>query len=573
MTHVLGFLASGIIALFSVCSAMIGGSNLQVIATAPRQALKLPRPLGSARAPSPAAGVPQQGNVRDAGRFPGADLGAKINAADKDLGSGPGEIRVTAAGTVSTPVTLSPNHTLALQAPTTWNATLGLANNAAIIGSGGASPLTVGFSPPGSLIHGSRVNDVRIENLVASAAARNPNYVLATVYGSNRVTVSNCKVTDMHLFESVSALLAYAAVTDDNSSHEITVTNNVATAGARLGGNGVIYIAYTRGATITGNKIENFDQGIEWWGGDSCVSGCAAGGGNGNLNNERKTQNLTIEHNTVSNVTGGIWGSMGQSVLVASNTVSNCADVCLDSEGGNSVTFSHNTVRDGANSALAMFWLNRDITFDSNTVTSTSSKKPLFRIYNATQDSALNRNVTLTGNEFECLDHTICSINSDSGPVGQITIIHNTFKNTNIRLAFTNQHIVDLENNTLQFDISNPTAFNAINVQHALQVARQAGWVKIINNTIRSQAAQPPGSRAIWVVQDDFNSSPVTSIQNNQLIGSHPFAIGIEAFANSSNPGITPVFVISGNTLSGGRIVTNAGKTGKISVRNENNHL
>ena len=48
----------------------------------------------------------------DAERFPGADLGARINAADKSLGAGAGEIVVSSGGTVRTQVVVSPGHTL-----------------------------------------------------------------------------------------------------------------------------------------------------------------------------------------------------------------------------------------------------------------------------------------------------------------------------------------------------------------------------------------------------------------------------------------------------------------------------
>lgn len=51
-------------------------------------------------------------SIRFAEQFAGADLGAKINAADADLGANPGEIWVTSSGTLTTVVSLSSNHTL-----------------------------------------------------------------------------------------------------------------------------------------------------------------------------------------------------------------------------------------------------------------------------------------------------------------------------------------------------------------------------------------------------------------------------------------------------------------------------
>jgi parallel beta-helix repeat protein len=57
-------------------------------------------------------------NMRVANNFPGADLGAKINAADRDLGSRAGEILVRDGGTISTQVILSPGHSLRFSAGT-----------------------------------------------------------------------------------------------------------------------------------------------------------------------------------------------------------------------------------------------------------------------------------------------------------------------------------------------------------------------------------------------------------------------------------------------------------------------
>jgi hypothetical protein len=54
----------------------------------------------------------KRGRTVSANDFPGADLGAKINAADKALGQGAGEIVVRGGGTISTQVIISPDHVL-----------------------------------------------------------------------------------------------------------------------------------------------------------------------------------------------------------------------------------------------------------------------------------------------------------------------------------------------------------------------------------------------------------------------------------------------------------------------------
>ena len=58
------------------------------------------------------SGQTRQGRVVSANDFPGQDLGVKINAADKALGTSPGEIVVKGGGTISTQVIISSDHVL-----------------------------------------------------------------------------------------------------------------------------------------------------------------------------------------------------------------------------------------------------------------------------------------------------------------------------------------------------------------------------------------------------------------------------------------------------------------------------
>jgi hypothetical protein len=82
------------------------------------------------------------GNIRLASTFIGADVGAKINAADTDLGSSPGEIWVTDGGVISTQIVVSPYHVLRLL-PGIYTNALGLrlpvirlSDNSSLIGEG-----------------------------------------------------------------------------------------------------------------------------------------------------------------------------------------------------------------------------------------------------------------------------------------------------------------------------------------------------------------------------------------------------------------------------------------------------
>jgi hypothetical protein len=65
---------------------------------------------------------PSEARVREAEWFPGDDLGGRVNAASADLGPGPGTIRLSTPGTVSTPIRLLPEHALVF-GPGVWRFT------------------------------------------------------------------------------------------------------------------------------------------------------------------------------------------------------------------------------------------------------------------------------------------------------------------------------------------------------------------------------------------------------------------------------------------------------------------
>lgn len=101
------------------------------------------RSLSCNTAPPAPVSLQTKTNTRVANNFPGADLGAKINAADKDLGSVRGEILVRNGGTISTQVVVSPGHTLRfgpgtyrLATELLWEGAFLLKSRTAVIGSG-----------------------------------------------------------------------------------------------------------------------------------------------------------------------------------------------------------------------------------------------------------------------------------------------------------------------------------------------------------------------------------------------------------------------------------------------------
>ncbi len=518
------------------------------------------------------ASGPQRGTVLIADEQPGADLGAKINAADAKLGSSSGEIQVTQPGTVSTAVHLSSNHTLQLRAPTTWHATITLQSGDTVQCDGPSAPLTLDYQPNGPFMVASSASQITLQGCTATALRGQNANLFLVLRAVNGATITQNETNNLRLLAIGSTAPAvqnsqYRNVTDSNSSHNITVTGNVANGSPGGAGPG-IGVAYARHVQIANNTLSDVGPGsIQWWGGDACFAGCASEGGKGDgaPENERKVQDLVISGNTVRH--GAIWGSMGERIVVSHNIIDTCTDVCLDAEGSNDVTFLDNTVKDGPNGAVGTFSYNRNVSITGNTIISSSKAYPLLRIYNPSQNPANNKNLLVTRNHFRCLDHDICQADSAMGPFDHEVFSNNEFHNVKLSLNTNNLHDVEVRGNRFLFDVPSSVRFDAISVGGTHRLGSEPGTVRIVDNEILCNAPQPPGSRAIDNVQDDYNSNGITWITGNRIGGSHPFPVDIEVVAASGNPGTVQEFHVSGNYLGSGVIRQGGKSRGNFVVR------
>jgi len=507
----------------------------QTVHAAPR----LIQQFGASSQENRATGLPGDSeNIRWANRFPGSDLGAQINAADSDLGKEAGEIWVGRPGTVETRVSLSSNHVLRLLVPTIWRAGILVQSGNSVFGNGCASLITLAFQPPGPFIDGRNISNLRVANLCAEAPPQSNGYVLMTVYLSRGVEMTGCYTNNVRLNES-------------NSSFDIKVIGNTAISARNEFATGTaVNFTFTQGAVASDNIIRGFAGGFQWWGGDANPHK-----GNGAAANERGARNLSFVNNRISDVGGaGIWGSMGEGIVASGNIIERCSDVCLDSEGSNSVIFSNNYVKDGANGAITTFFYNRDVLITGNTVVSSSAAKPLLRTYNSGQDRAYDRDVQVVGNHFTCLDTSPCFINSVAGLPERFVFKDNTLRNVSVDLSDANfKHIVVISGNDFLFDVPSSKPFGAIRAAHTNSLNPGIpGMCEISNNTVRSNVQQPPDSAAILVYQDDPTIAPLTIIEGNHLVGVHPFPTDIAVGGASRNPSVMPLFSIRNNLMGAG---------------------
>lgn len=92
------------------------------------------------------------GRTVEASGFPGVDIGAKINAADRALGSAPGEIVARGGGRITTPIVVSEGHTLRLMpgtyAPVTAEIPILLKPGSTLVGAGQQNTILLESTAP-----------------------------------------------------------------------------------------------------------------------------------------------------------------------------------------------------------------------------------------------------------------------------------------------------------------------------------------------------------------------------------------------------------------------------------------
>ncbi len=500
--------------------------------------------------------------------FPGADLGQRITAAAAALGES-GEIVVSSPGEIRSPVSLCPHCTLQINAPVTLAAPIALSDGDTVRGNLESAPLTAAIpsepAVPTALITGRAVTDVSVEDLMVTAPDGKENDVLLTCLACKGVTVTGNLVLNAGIVSLGSTAPGadqtpnpqYPNVNSSTENSEILISNNIGY-GPATQINNAIQLGYSNNAVISGNTLQRYASGVEWWGGDACAGNCAGvWSGNGAAGNPRKVSNLSISNNAVYDVTkGSIWGSMGSDVTVSNNVAYGSRDVCIDTEGGDNVTFSDNDVQGAANFQIAAYWLEKNVAIVRNTIYSSHAGwQPMVEVRNPMQTAYDDGPLKIVGNTFVCGDPAFpCAMGTTGGAVDSTEISDNTLDDTTIDATSNNLNEVVIHANQLLFDRPANAPFDAIQVSGASEMPTSTGfrpaYVEISDNKVAFARSEPPGTIAISVSQGDYNSTSLTEIANNVIKGR--LGVAIQTVRDSGNPGIVPVFEISGNILQWG---------------------
>jgi hypothetical protein len=477
-------------------------------------------------------------NTFDASQYSGADVGAKINAAEAAAGVGPADIQVTVAGKVSTVPIIRSNHRLILAVPLTWVVAPILNSNTQIIGNGSIATQTV--NAPSAWIVASNISNVEIDNLWVT------NEGTPTTEGSQILACLSCSNIVMnwnHGFHI--GIFRSGATSASYSVTQMALTTNVHLEGNRIDGNEfgpitsprfitLAFLMFVRNATLIDNDASNCEYNLEWWGGNADIEGRT-------LTNPRWASNINVTGGSAVNVVAGFWGSMGENITVTGVRSADCLDVCLDAESSTNVIFSGFTVHNAGNGGIAVFFGSVSNEFGPGTVTSdTAASVPMF-MHNVSANARLAFGVKVHHVKFTCLDPTrVCELKVD--PVGSLQFNDNELVNSVLTFIQTNNSGFEISRNRFSYTFV-PPAFSAIKILG--QVFDYKPISVISGNTFESNVTQPAGTFAINATITDFNFSDILFVRDNTT---HGFTNDAKFVANSNNIGISPTFIFMNNT-------------------------
>lgn len=267
-----------------------------------------------------------------------------------------------------------------------------------------------------------------------------------------------------------------------------------------------VLLRYVNNWEVTNSTLKGYYHGIEWWGGDSNPAR------DGDTVNIRKSKNGLVRNVIVDRIGGGgIWGSMGENIIVENCRVSNCGDVGIDFEGCYNSQALNNFVENCNNGCLATFHYNKNILFKNNVSIQDNPKHSLARIYNATQRQD-NGKIVFQNNTFTAIKGV--GFIDQHGPSRHIEFIKNTLNNVVLNLNFNNNKYILIKDNTVNITRATPYSYliKAGQTHHN-------GLLKIEGNQITSTAKQDSSLYAISIYQSDYNSSPTNYLINNKIQG------------------------------------------------------
>ena len=474
--------------------------------------------------------------------FPGADLSARLIAADASLGTHAGTLSVNAPGTIAHPLTLHRGHSLLLRAPVTWAQPVTLEGGNTLSCEGAAAPITAAMPAFGTHAAGGAL-------LLASGAAGLAVRGCTVTSDQTSMLLSATAVAGLTLEGNTLAGLSLA-IFSGGLSTDLHITGNTVTFPvARHSDIAAVSLYGARSVVATGNHFTRTLHGIQWWGGDSGAPGAT-------LAAVTTTGDMQFTGNTCAEVGSCIWGSMGFGIRIIGNTAAGCGDVCFDTEGGRDTDISANTASGCANGCAAIFFFTQNTTITGNHFTGMPGGGFIF-IKNASQDPARHQGLVVSGNTLTCVPGPCRAMYAEAA--SGIRFENNQISNGTY-LPVSYARAVTIAGNHLRFTVPLPAGSAAIAAPAIL--GGTTLWVH--DNTVTSEVAQSPGTSCIAAAWSDFNNSDLHLLTGNTCAGPHPFPVGIVTTTDGKNPGPRAFWYLAGNSSAAQAAIHHAVTTNEI---------
>ena len=395
------------------------------------------------------------------------------------------------------------------------------------------------------------VTGITVDSLAFQGTGSEQQTALRVVNGGD-VTVRWNNVRRIGLVES--DIEGVSSPTRANLNYNFTVTGNWGdgerpqfTGAPNLWG---VYLAKIHTVTVSHNQFYNYRVGIQWWGNDAGVER------NGQYHTlPRLAQDWTVEYNTVVTNQEGIWGSMGQNIMVRGNYVENCVDVCLDDEGGINVKFHNNEARYAGQYVLAVFDFAQGAEFVGNHVYQDGRTWPpfadqgyhpgvrLFGNVNPNQAPA-DISITVRDNHFYYTGGGVGRV--VKGAAKRLDFNNNTLSNTVIDMAPNNGGSLQVAYNQLSFSQGTSGEYAILTGGNHGEWGSPAATIDgthhlvVANNTVTSTELLS-GQTAIHATQ--WSGNPVKSWLHHNTIRN------FDAAVSTQGSGGAHVFTVQSNSL------------------------
>jgi len=499
-------------------------------------------------------------NVANVSAYPGADIGAKMAAAQSAWANSNGVMfEITAPGTLSTQINLAAGQALEIEAPITQSAAIFMTSNNLVECKG--APALISLTVPTTVfaIQGNGTND-RITgcNVLASTAAAGSSFLGNTPAAS---TLSNVSVDHNTVTGQVNGwiigngtTISFSSFTDNTFISTGSVTQVWETGG------------YTSYMNVSGNKC----QGVQDCIADESTVNASTDPNLATIIAAGNAYNI-FSGNSCESVVSCVFIAVGYNSVISGNTSTGAVDTAFDFEGSAGINVAGNTCYAvlGGQECVSQFFTGFNNRVTGNHIYLANSPDGGILVHNASANPALATGLTITENDITCQGPTYpcAGIVFDAGT--NVTLSNNVLVDSIIEYPSVEQPGMMLSHNRLTY-----TGSSEVSV--GLQLPSPLNELPVVaeGNTIITYAAQNAGSYCISGVAGDSNNSNIYYIKDNHCWGEDGaanFSGGdIHLTYNGTNSGIGAYYTIENNDTQSNTFTFDGSNTNIHTIRNAN---